>query len=146
LGQNESVKQSATEIMTILANDPGLQSIILDVLKEVLADNPRLAAVWQDIWNSPEAKRSLDDMNRRLEPSIKGIGEAMFGNPRTEITPEFSTVLRNKVLFKDEHWLTVSAVVGDEVPAKKTSNNELIVHPATVAAPSPFHVPARSRN
>ncbi len=143
LAENPRVRETATEIMTTLAQDKGLQAIVIDVIQEVLTDNDRLRSAWQGVWESPQAKAALDDLNRNLEPSITEIGEAMFGNPRTRITPEFSTVLRNKVLFKDERWLSVSTTEGT---AEKTADGRWIVRPSAHVVDSPFHVPARPRN
>lgn len=143
IAEHERVRETATGILTLLANDAELQSLVLEVLREVLTDNPRLASVWQEVWATDEARAAMDDMGQRLEPAITGIGEAMFGNPRTQITPEFSTVVRNRVLFKDERWLTVRPrQSGDPAPG---ADGRLDVLPGPQPLTAPFHIPARQR-
>lgn len=143
LGENGRVRQTATEVLTMLAEDHDLQAIILEVIRDVLGDNPRLVAAWQEVWETPEARATLVELNARLEPAITGIGEALFGNPRTSITPEFSTVMRNKVLFKDERWFIVRL---RNTPSTIPDDGRLHVVMGSKDAPSPFHVPARPRN
>ncbi len=142
LGENERVRQTATEILATLAEDHDLQVIILQVIREVFEDNPRLVAAWKEVWETPEARAALVDLNTRLEPAITGIGEAMFGNPRTSITPEFSTVMRNKVLFKDERWFVIRRRASPAI----NDDGKLHVVLGSKDSPSPFHVPARPRN
>lgn len=143
IAENSQVREVAAGIMTLLANDAELQSLVLEILREALTDNPRLVAVWREIWQSPEALDTMADMNQRLEPAITGIGEAMFGNPRTRITPEFSTVLRNKVLFKDERWLTARLRVAEDLAPGEDGRIPIV--PGPPGSTGPFHVPARPR-
>jgi hypothetical protein len=110
----------------------------------VITDNPRLKQVWRDVWSTPEAQAALSDANSRLEPTITAIGETMFGNPRKRITPEFSQVLRNKVLFKDQRWLVLQLPKDGEQKSSSRAR-ELNVINGDSNAPNPFHIPARSR-
>lgn len=140
---NERVRAVAGEGFEQLTNDSELQQLLLGILNDVLTDNPRLKAVWQEVWSTPAAQAALADANARLEPTITAIGEAMFGNPRKQITPEFSKVLRNKVLHKDQRWLVLypAGESGPILPA----GSSLPVESGDPLAPNPFHVPARSR-
>ena len=54
--------------------------------------------------------------NDRLQPTVTEIGKALFGSPRTGITPEFARVLRNRVLHKDERWLILKSTPGTDHP------------------------------
>jgi hypothetical protein len=76
--------------------------------------------------------------NERLGPTVTQIGEAMFGNPRKQITPEFSDVLRSRVLFKDSRWLTLSEV-------QNATSDPSFILPGPADPKRPFHVPATKR-
>ncbi|MCE2791911.1 MAG: hypothetical protein ACK493_13095 [Planctomycetota bacterium] len=142
---NEKVRSVAGEGFEQLTNDIELQRVLLGILNDVLTDNPRLKAVWQEVWTSPEAQAALNDANQRLEPTITAIGEALFGNPRKQITPEFSKVLRNKVLFKDQRWLVLHPASEAGSSSRLPPGSSLPVESGDPLAPNPFHVPARSR-
>ncbi len=43
----------------------------------------------------------------RFEPTARTIGDTIFGNRETGITPEFSRVLRTQILMKDRRWLAM---------------------------------------
>ncbi len=141
---NPKVRSEVQDGLAQLAADKELQQLLLEILNEVVADNPRLRAAWQEVWSSPQAQSVLADANDRLEPTITAIGEAMFGNPRKQITPEFSRVLRNKVLFKDQRWLVLYPA-SDPSTASLPLPASFPVHTGDPNAPNPFHVPARSR-
>lgn len=138
------VRETAARVMATVAQDGELQALALEILQEVITNNPHLAEVWRTTWDSAEARQRLDVLNEKLEPTIVGIGELLFGNPRTEITPEFSRVLRHKVLFKDDGWICAT-----RLPAGQSSSDGdggLKVVPGAVLRDGPFHVPARTRN
>ncbi len=144
ISSDTRVRETAARVMATVAQDRELQELGLEIMQEVLTNNPHLAEVWRTTWNTAEARQRLDVLNEKLEPTIVGIGELLFGNPRTEITPEFSRVLRHKVLFKDDGWLCVT-----RLPAGQSSadgDGGLKVVPAAVLREGPFHVPSRTRN
>lgn len=139
---NEEFRETIRGGLEQLALDRELQGQLVGILNDVITDNPRLKQVWREVWTSPAAQAALADANSRLEPTITAIGETMFGNPRKKITPEFSQVLRNKVLFKDQRWLVLHL---PRVPDSGTRPRELTVVSGDPKAPNPFHVPARNR-
>lgn len=83
-----------------------------------------------------------------LEPSIVSIGELLFGSPHVEITPEFSRVLRNRVLFKDDRWLLLVLADGVDRERSKSVRCELTAQPGSrqfIDGFNPFHIPATKR-
>ena len=146
IGKSEKLRNVVADGLKEVARDSELHAIFLEILQEVITDNPRLKQVWQDVWTSPEARIAMADASNRLEPTITAIGEAIFGNPKKAITPEFSKVLRSKVLFKDQRWLVLhlptdgtatfnELKAGDSLPLTLGDSN----------AENPFHIPARPR-
>lgn len=121
--------------------DEEVQKLVTDMLQRVVVNNPRLNAVLTDIWNSPRAQAGVDLANQRLEFTIAAIGEELFGNPHTAITPEFSRVLRFKVLHKDCQWLVLER--GSAEAQVAASIDVRIGLPTT---DNPFHIPAEARH
>jgi hypothetical protein len=121
-----------------ITSDEEIRRLVREVSRDVLVDNPRLRELWTNTWESAEMQALMLKANERLGPTITQIGEALFGNPRKKITPEFSDVLRSRVLFKDSRWLTLS-----EVPGAKSDPGVILPGPADPKRP--FHVPATQR-
>ena len=96
--------------MESAANDPALQAFLVDVLRDVLVDNPRLRQAMNKQWNSAEAQQAFAVANAKLDPVIREIGISLFGTPDGGITPEFASVLRRRILYKDSRWLTLKIV------------------------------------
>lgn len=95
-------------LLSRVARDEDLRQLVAEILREVIIDNPRLRDVWISAWNSNEMHELMAKVNDRLGPTVTKIGESLFGNPRTAITPEFSRVLRNRVMFKDLRFLVLA--------------------------------------
>jgi hypothetical protein len=104
---NEKVKETFSKSVRDIANDPQFRDLVTSIIKEVLVDNPRLRDALKNKWQSPQARLAMTIANKRLDPTVTEIGATLFGSTKTEITPEFARVLRNKVLHKDERWLTL---------------------------------------
>ena len=104
---NEKVKATFSKSVREIANDPEFRDLTASIMKEVLVDNPRLKEALRAKWQSPEARKAMSVANRKLDPTVTQIGSTLFGSTKTAITPEFARVLRNRVLHKDERWLTL---------------------------------------
>jgi len=107
VSKNEKVRETMSDSVRKVLNDPEIQTILTEVFQEVFVDNKRLRQALDDHWRSPQARAALDLTASRLEPTINEIGIALFGSPSTKITPEFASVLRHRILHKDERWLTL---------------------------------------
>ncbi len=104
---NGKVKATFSKSVREVANDPQFRDLVTSIIKEALLENPRLRETLKEKWQSPQARRAMLIANQRLDPTVTEIGATLFGSTRTAITPEFARVLRNKVLHKDERWLTL---------------------------------------
>ncbi len=137
-----SIAQGLSQGMVYdILQDKEAQALALEMLQRVVSNNSRLKQVVADIWNSSKAKETIELANDKLEFTIASIGEELFGNPHTAITPEFSRVLRFKVLHKDCQWLVLER--GDGV-GEVTRSVDVIV--GMHSTENPFHVPAEARN
>ncbi len=139
--QNPNVQTEVAASLRHVLQDQEAQAIVIDMLQRVIVKNPRLNKVLVDIWNSPRAKHVIQMANDRMEYTIASIGEELFGNPHTAITPEFSRVLRFKVLHKDVQWLLLDRGSTDGTPV-----DTIDVRIGLESIENPFHVPAEERN
>lgn len=153
VSQNEKVKATVAKSIREVAEDPEVQKLFVEVFQEVFVDNPRLQKVLEENWQSPEAQKALAMTNARLEPTITEIGQTLFGSPDEEITPEFSRVLRHKILRKDARWLVIhddEAGKSETDPSTSKLNRAsqirvIKVVPGATSTENPFHIPATKR-
>lgn len=104
---NEKVKQTFSKSVREVSNDPEFRELVASIFQEVLINNQRLKKSLRENWQTPDARWAMHKANRSFDPTITEIGATLFGSTHTAITPEFARVLRNKVLHKDERWLTL---------------------------------------
>ena len=113
IAENETVRSVVRESVREFVNDDEVQVVFGEIFKEVVVDNERLHTVWQRNWNSEQAQDAIALASSRMQPTVEEIGRAMFGNPEEPIPPEFARVLRNRILFKDERWMTLQHYPGE---------------------------------
>ena len=82
--------------------------------------------------------------NARLESTITGIGQILFGSPDGDITPEFSRVLRSRILRKDDRWMVFHAGDSSGIDNRDSDNGMRVVRvvPGATSTENPFHIPA----
>lgn len=145
VSKNEKVRTTFSSALKTVINDPDVQDVFTDVFQEVFVNNPRLKQSMEKHWKSPEARAALDLTSQRLEPTINEIGVALFGSPRSEITPEFARVLRHRILHRDGRWFTLE-INGDSDPNQRPVKRPEKMH-VRIAEPTgnvPY-APARDR-
>ena len=125
---NDKVKRVVRSSAKKVMNDEEIHALVWDIFREVIVDNQRLHDTIEATWKTPEARRALKITGAKLQPHVTEIGRLLFGSPEDGITPEFASVLRNKILQKDRRWLVVR-------PADR-ANEELPVGTAPVTIES----------
>ena len=139
--ENEKVRTVVSDTTMRVLRDPEFQRLTMDLLQDVFVDNQRLTQVFEKNWKSEEAKRALEITNKRLDPTITRIGQALFGSPELSITPEFSRVLRNRILHKDDRWLVLR--LAEDRSRELGVRETMRVMFEETGTENPFHVPAR---
>ena len=139
--ENEKVRTVVSDTTMRVLRDPEFQRLTMDLLQDVFVDNQRLTQVFEKNWKSEEAKRALEITNKRLDPTITRIGQALFGSPELSITPEFSRVLRNRILHKDDRWLVLH--LAEDRSRELGVRETMRVMFEETGTENPFHVPAR---
>lgn len=137
VAKNPKVREAVRSSLGKIANDPELQRITWEIIREVIVDNPRLREVFDKHWHSERTQRAIQVTTQRIEPSVRRVGELLLGTPDGGVTPEFARVLRNQILRKDRRWLVLAmdserdALPGDPKPVLRVSRG-----PSD--APNPF--------
>ena len=139
---NTKVQQVVSNTSMKVLRDPEFQKLTTDILRDVFVDNQRLMDAFERNWNSTEAKRALATTNQKLDSTITKIGQALFGSPEQSITPEFSRILRNRILQKDDRWLVLH--INEQRAKPLSKKKKLIVRAGKTGTENPFHVPALS--
>lgn len=136
ISRNEQVRSTIRDSLRTAAADPQLQKVILDVFREAVIEN---AAVHQEMtnWlNSPEVARALQLASIRFEPTVREIGELLFGGRHTGFSPEFARVLRTQILMKDRRWLMIVPIQPTVTTENGLDADTVSIQPAT--SPQPF--------
>lgn len=105
IAANPRVRLEFRELADRLAEDQEARTLLKQTLREALVDNEDLRQRWASIWNSPTAKRAVREAGKKIEPTIRQIGDDLLGTPERGIDPRFARVLRNQILGKDRRWL-----------------------------------------
>ncbi len=123
ISRNEQVIHVLQESFLQATRDVELQQVVVAILQDVFVDNQRLQTVIHNYWTSQETRSLLEIADDRFEPAVTQIGELLFGNPQTRVTPEFARVLRANVLMKDHRWFLLEQTEGDTRPMVESMMN-----------------------
>jgi hypothetical protein len=151
IARNQQFRAALRDGVQHLADDPELQQLVWQILREVIVQNPRLRQVLARHWTGPEAQHAFQIASERLEPAVGRIAEILFGSAEQGITPEFSRVLRSKVLGKDRRWLVLEAASAPQpgrMNGLDSSSRKLVltVRPGGAARVNPFDTELFSRS
>ena len=137
---NEEVREVVGATATQILKDADFQELAAEILRDVFVNNERLMSSFQENWETEEARAAMEVTNRRLDPTITAIGQTLFGDPENSITPEFSRVLRHRILHKDNRWLVLQKSTNDDGTASENPSHLRVVAGMT-GTENPFHVP-----
>ena len=139
VSENENVRQVVSASAGEVLKDSEFQELAAAILRDVFINNDRLIQAFEKNWKTREAQEAMDITNQRLEPTITKIGQTLFGDPENSITPEFSRVLRNRILHKDDRWLVLHQGKSQNVGTETTEPMRVV--PGITGIENPFHVP-----
>lgn len=124
VAKNKQVEKVVSDSLRSIASDAELQGLMSDIFQEVFLSNERLKTTIHERWTSPAALNALETANRRLDPTVVKIGALLFGAIDEEIADDFSAVLRNRIMRKDNRWLVLVPGVRDDA---QTVDGPLVV-------------------
>jgi hypothetical protein len=114
---NPKVKAVLRENLKQVAEDPELQRLIWNIVRESLIENKHLRDSVEKYLKEHETRTVMQVAGGRVEPMVRHIGDILFGTRESGITPEFSRILRLQILQKDRRWFVL-------VPAEDSDHNE----------------------
>ncbi len=112
VARNQRVREAVRRNLSQIIDDPDFRSIVWQVFREVLMDNPRLRQRLEQRWHTEEARQAVELAASYVEPCVRRIGDMLIGTRETGIAPEFAQVLRNQILDKDCRWLVLNTPSG----------------------------------
>jgi hypothetical protein len=123
-----------------VVDDPEFRTIVWQIFREVVVDNPRLRDKLEQRWNTAEARRAVQLAADYVEPCVRRIGDLLFGTRQDGIAPEFAQVLRNQILDKDCRWLVLVTPSDSAPPTRLPANTVLPVRRGGYPKVNPFAV------
>ncbi len=124
---SDEVRRELSAAADAIASDPAARQMLGTVLRESIAENLKLREVWRLAWTSDEARAAIAQSSDALEPTMRMIGDELFGSRQTGIDPGFASLLRNQILQKDRRWII--AVPDDDPAVSLPSKIELAIEP-----------------
>jgi hypothetical protein len=125
VAENRKVRLALQRNLTRIVDDPEFRSIVWQIFREVVVDNPRLHQRLEQRWNTAEARRAMQLAADYVEPCVRRIGDLLLGTRQDGIAPEFAQVLRNQILDKDCRWLVMNTPA-DCKPINGITENTLL--------------------
>lgn len=138
ISRNEQVRSTIRESLRTAAADPQLQKVILDVFREAVIENEAVHAEMNNWLNSPEVANAMQLAASRFEPTVREIGELLFGGRDTGFSPEFARVLRTQILLKDRRWLVLVPVHPAVTVENGLAEDTVTIQPASRSQPFPL--------
>jgi hypothetical protein len=116
VADNEKVQAGFRRNFARVSRDPELRRIVNGILQEAVVKNPRFWEAVRQNATSPEAQAALRLASERLEPTVRRIGDLVLGTRETGLTPEFTRVLRQQILFKDRQGIILGELPRSDTP------------------------------
>lgn len=133
--ENPKVKEAIKRNLRRVAEDPDLHRLLWTVVREVVLENQTLRSEMDAYWKSRETQYAVKLASATFEPTVREIGDMIFGTREKGITPEFSRVLRSQILTKDRRWFVL---VADDAPRDEGSPVPIEVARQPLAFPLRF--------
>lgn len=149
IAQNPTIQSVLTGSLQQIIDDPEMQALIMQILREAILENAELNQFLAKVWERSDLQEVLALTDARLEPTVVSIGEEVFGSPYDGVTPEFARILRNKILLKDQRWFVLNRSPSNQPlnpdVAENQNPNVMIVLPGQSNLENPFYYPAKKR-
>lgn len=149
IAQNPTVQSVLSGSLQQIIDDPEMQTLIMQILREAILENAELNRFLAEVWDRSDLQAVLALTDARLEPTVVNIGEEVFGSPYDGVTPEFARILRNKILLKDQRWFILNQSPPDQPLNPSVVDNQdpnvMIVLPGQSNLENPFYYPAKKR-
>lgn len=146
ISRDDEVRKVVRESLRTAAADPQLQQVILQVFREAIVENEAVKASLQDWLQSEEVQSALQLAATRFEPTVREIGDLIFGSRESGISVEFARVLRMQILMKDRRWLMIVPATNQNTAKRPNASNDITLRPATEPMPYPLNFEIREQS
>jgi hypothetical protein len=138
VSRDPAVSETLRLSLRQVVQDPEFHAIVWSMLREAVVENQTLRTSLNEYWHSAAPQEAIRLANTRFEPTVRKIGDRIFGSREGGISAEFSRVLRAQILLKDRQWLVLTPSPGEPSPASSESPpksagspQQLTITPAT---------------
>jgi hypothetical protein len=128
---NPKVGAYLREFVVRMAGDPDFHRLGYTFVEEVFFQNPRFRERITERWRSDEVQKIVGFVSRKLEPTVREIGDIVLGTKESGITPEFARVLRTQVLERDRQRLFLDPGTADRPAIASGSRLEASIETET---------------
>lgn len=146
ISRNEEVRKVVRESLRTAAADPQLQQVILQVFREAIIENGAVSAALQEWLQSEEVQAALQLTAARFEPTVREIGDLIFGSRESGISQEFARVLRLQILMKDRRWLMIVPTVDGNAEQSDGGDGTVVLRRAVEPMPYPLNFEVREQS
>lgn len=105
--ENDRVRSTVNDSIERVVEDPDLQRIVWDIIRESSIENPALRQELKSWMASYRTQVAMRMASGRLESMVRAIGDLIFGTREGGVTPEFARILRSQILRKDRRWFVM---------------------------------------
>ncbi len=137
VADDPDVQKTLRQSMQRIIEDERLNALIMQLVQELVIDNPTLHSILEAHWTGEEAAKAFRLAGERLEPVLAEMGHAIVAD-NDRIAPEFAYVLRAGLLRMDTRWYMLEQPARD-VAAERPQRRVTI---SVYRGERPDHVPA----
>jgi hypothetical protein len=122
------VDATLRKVLLKLKDDPEFLELLKILFRDVIKENPRLAAYMRAKWEDERVKQALTMAGLRVEELLRRIGDLVLLNEdKTGISAALARVLRTVVLRKDRSYIIVEP--GEGAPLDRAAHARLLASP-----------------
>ncbi len=118
VANDPDVQRTLRQSMQRIIEDERLNALMMQLVQELVIDNPALHSIMEAHWTGDEAVEAFRLAGERLEPVLAEMGHAIVAD-NDHIAPEFSYVLRAGLLRMDTRWYMLEQDVAVERPQRR---------------------------
>ena len=123
LAYDKDIADEFQEILQDFLSNPKLGETLMEMMQEIIIDNPETVQFFKDLWASDELQAKLASVGSMIEPLLVSISDDILldlSNPGDKkINPNLVKVLRSQILWKDDFWWVATSTKPDEfLPVK----------------------------
>ncbi|MCA9051447.1 MAG: hypothetical protein KDA89_22065 [Planctomycetaceae bacterium] len=142
--EKPEVRELLTRNLKRISRDAEVHDLIRSIVRSAVTENETLRETLDSHWNSETTREALRIAGDTLEPTVREIGDLIFGNREKGISPEFSQVLRSQILQKDHRWFVIVPLNASASSGTPDLSKPMLIRTATTSMPYPMDFAGKS--